>query len=758
MHRPSPSRRSLVGVAAALLLAALAVPSAATTAATSSARPSDAPADRYALAGGCFAVKAVASGRYVARSTSSFAATAGGAAAAEPFRFQASDLGRYLLFGSKQDFLAAATGPLAGSGITRATTPGPTGDFRLDERPGGYRLTLQSDGRVLSAAPDGSLSLVPSAQAGPGSRFDVTRRSGCAVFPEIDVNVAGEPKKGRSPVDEVRGYLDPALHGMAFEFIGGSLRCGRPWSPYGVTVAMVDCPDHGPNGSTAAVENVLSYGNPVGTHDTTGWPSFKGWPSAKSLTHEQVYYRSLERAHRGGLRMMTQLFVDNAALCKTYPLKRNSCNEMDGVRLQAQRNRELERYIDAQSGGPGKGWFRIVTSPEQARAVINDGKLAVVLGIEVSTLFDCGLSDGVPLCDKAKIDQQLDAAYRLGVRQLQLVNKFDNAFSGVTGDGGPGGIVINLGNRGETGRFWDFRACPKGRKDADKAQTTAPGADALATAVLQQFGPPGAAPVYGPGPHCNVLGLSELGKYLITRMIDKGMILDTDHMSVLARDQALTLLERAGYSGVMSSHGWSTPEGFDRTYRLGGMVAPRSGSTEGFLNGWREARPKRDPRFFFGIGIGSDVSGLGAQPGPVVGNKNPVTYPFRGFGGVVIDKQRAGERVYDVNVDGVAQYGLYPDWVELLRKTAGPQIIEDLERGPESYLQMWERATGATAQRCDEAGVTGGVRPGMTSAEVLRAAGQPEERRDGTFVYCSVSAKATVVFGPGGRVTQVRAG
>ena len=62
------------------------------------------------------------------------------------------------------------------------------------------------------------------------------------------------------------------------------------------------------------------------------------------------------------------LFVENRALCELYPLKRNSCDEMDSVRLQDRRIDELEDYIDAQNGGPGKGWFRIVTDPFQARA------------------------------------------------------------------------------------------------------------------------------------------------------------------------------------------------------------------------------------------------------------------------------------------------------------------------------------------------------------------------------------------------------
>ena len=102
-----------------------------------------------------------------------------------------------------------------------------------------------------------------------------------------------------------------------------------------------------------------------------------------------------------------------------------------------------------------------------------------------------------------------------------------------------------------------------------------------------------------------------------------------------------------------------------------------------------------DPRYLFGIGYGADANGLGAQGGPRVGAaKNPVTYPFTGLGGVVIDRQVSGSRVYDINVDGVAHYGLYPDWIEDLRMQAGDEIVDDLARGSEAYLQMWERAAG----------------------------------------------------------------
>ena len=84
--------------------------------------------------------------------------------------------------------------------------------------------------------------------------------------------------------------------------------------------------------------------------------------------------------------------------------------------------------------------------------------------------------------------------------------------------------------------------------------------------------------------------------------------------------------------------------------------------------------PRRlgDQRYYWGIGYGADINGFGAQGDPRgAGAKNPVTYPFKCFDGVTIDKQTAGQRAWDINIDGVAQYGLYPDWIEDLRKVAG---------------------------------------------------------------------------------------
>ena len=58
------------------------------------------------------------------------------------------------------------------------------------------------------------------------------------------------------------------------------------------------------------------------------------------------------------------------------------------------------------------------------------------------------------------------------------------------------------------------------------------------------------------------------------------MIFDPDHMSVLARNQALNLVESEDYSGIISSHSWSTDDALPRIYALGGMVTPYAGGSD----------------------------------------------------------------------------------------------------------------------------------------------------------------------------------
>jgi len=654
------------------------------------------PATRYSLANGCFALRAAARDRFVVKDASHYRASVATAAGAERFYMKATRLGSYLLYDSDRRLLAVdALGRVAPA--ARASR-GADWSVR-GNRDAGFTLRNHKADKSLAVGLGGRLVL----SSNP-AEFAFKATTGCREYPEIQVNATGSPRKGPSPNGEVSGLVDAHMHHMAFEFLGGRAHCGRPWHPYGVPSALEDCPDHQPNGAGAALENTVSYGNPAGTHNTDGWPTFKGWPHHASLTHEQSYYKWLERSWRGGQRIFVNLLVENEVLCELYPLKKNSCNEMDSARLQARRMRQLQNYIDAQNGGPGKGWYRIVRDPAQARRVINQGKLAVIMGMETSKPFNCGRFNQQPTCTKAQIDSQIDQFHKIGVRQLELVNKFDNAFTGVAGDDGETGAATNTANFYDTGRFWDMGTCANPHYH-DRSPTAAHyhNDDALIGNGLRAFlpaGTGGAAPVYPPPPNCNRLRLSGLGEHTLGRVMAKGMIFDPDHMGVYARQDALRVLERKRYSGVVSSHSWSTEDAIPRIYALGGLVTPYAGNAKDFVAKWRSIRTKRGP-YYFGFGYGADMNGFGSQGGPRRG-PNPVAYPFRSYDGrATFKRQRSGTRLFDINRDGVAHYGLYPDWIEDTRKVAGsegPTLMREMGRGAEAYLQMWERAEGSAGR------------------------------------------------------------
>jgi hypothetical protein len=699
------------------------------------------PQNRWALANGCYTL------------------TDGG----EPFYFKPTDLGKYLIYDADRQFVVA--------GGERAAEPGEETVWRIARTPRG-RYTFQNGADSLRL--EGA------------STYRPTKATGCTTYPESQIGVTGRPHAGITPFQEVRGYVDAHTHGMAFEFLGGDAHCGRPWHEYGAPYALVDCPDHSATGGYGGVlESVLS-GEPH--HDPIGWPTFKDWPAPNSLTHEGTYYRWLERSWRGGQRIFVNLLVENNQLCQLYPIKHNSCDDMDSIRLQAQDMYDMQDYIDAQFGGPGKGFYRIVTDPWQAREVINAGKMAVVMGIETSVPFGCtfkALPGGdVPACDIEDIDRQLDEVEALGVRQMELVNKFDNALSGIAGDNGEVGVAVNSANFMETGTFWEMEHCePETPGAHDHSQIAAPDIsagqqDALfgAIAALSDELNLAAVPVYGPPEHCNSRGLTTLGEYTIDQLAKRHMLFDPDHMSVKARGQALDQIDELGYHGVLSSHSWSTPDAYPRIYEEGGFIAPYAGDSTGFVEKWRAHVGWADPRYYWGLGYGADMNGLGAQGDPRGTDvANPVAYPFTGLGGVRIGQQHAGERVYDINADGVAQYGLYPDWIEDLAQVAesakagsGAQIKDDMARGAEAYLQTWERAEGIAPDSCRNPGLrkpvgvaTSLVDRGMSTRAVMAVVGQPYQRLGSTYSFCAKSpgdprVMVTVTFSRAGKVSGVR--
>lgn len=511
--------------------------------------------------------------------------------------------------------------------------------------------------------------------------------------PDSEINVEGEPFTGTTDDGEVRGFIDAHTHLMSDEGFGGDIVCGKTFSELGIEDALQDCHSHGSDGKTALIENLthLEGKGLLDGHDTTLYPTFADAPKWSSLTHQQMYYRWVERAWRGGLRVMVADTVNNNVLCSLpTQVNEHSCNDMDTVRRQVQKTKDLEAFVDERHGGKGKGWFRIAYSPEEARKYVEEGKLAVILGMEVSNPFGCGIAVGIPKCTKKKIDAGLDEAKELGIRSMYMCHKFDNALCGVRFDEGTQGIVVNAGNFLNTGQFWQVEQCKTELHDNTVEGGVIPPkvAELIKVNVL---------PVYPEGPHCNKRGLTALGEYALQGMMDRGLLVELDHQGVKAASRTMEILESEDYPGVVSSHSWMDKHFTERIYELGGFITQYGHDSRSFVEEGAEEHPVRE-KYDVGYGFGMDMNGFGGTPPPRDdSDETPLTYPFSPVVGKgEIDRQVTGERTWDYNRDGVAHYGMIPDWIQDMRTVGGEdgeQVVEDLTRGPESYLQTWAATT-----------------------------------------------------------------
>ena len=411
------------------------------------------------------------------------------------------------------------------------------------------------------------------------------------------------PSGPECPPSGLCGYSDLHVHMFANLAHGGATLAGEAWNPNGVNVALGE--DYGSNlplvdkdgnpkprvdgfgvgptcppylldsglcrnqvlyhGDHTAFDTVTGGGTNDGAAANLGAPLFSGWPLWTSTIHQQVYYKWLERAWLGGLRLMVMDAVTNEALCKsgTKVAGTDCALSMTPIDAQLQAAQDFQNFLDSQYGGPGKGWFRIVTTPAQAEDAIKEGKLAVVLGIEVDNLFNCHFqnANGQPLngegpaCDDTYVLQQLQKYFGLGVRHIFPVHNFDNAF----GTPAAWQDAINAGNRAGEG----LRDAPLGYWDA--VNCTDPGygfsLDPLTDALLYTAGFGGnlllpTYPTFTSGSCHNAPGLTRLGSYFVQQAMNMGIIIDVDHMSIHAFNDTIDLANRQSpvYAGIAATH------------------------------------------------------------------------------------------------------------------------------------------------------------------------------------------------------------
>jgi hypothetical protein len=719
----------------------------------------DPPADDgiYGFANGCYAVDATAPGsdntRWLVADGERFSFSALALEDGARFVLRPSDLGTYLLYDEGEHYLVSEDGALLRQDellsdilLIDDTYRSPAEwDIEVSASdPTRFSMRHHATGRYLTTT-----GLVDDVASAAVVAFYPT--TGCSTFPELTVDAEGSVEPRTFPDGDLFGFVETHSHMFTnFGFGGGGMFHGSPFHRLGVEHALPSCePFHGEEGradligfafsglgdldTDALLTAFVTGRTPEPNHVTAGYPEFTDWPNTwNSATHQTQYYRWLERAYLGGLRLLVQHATTNSVLCDMITGNgaqdvRYSCNDMVAVDREIEETYALERYIDAQSGGPGRGWFHVVTSPEEARATVAEGRLAVVLGIETSTLFDCFLTprEGYETCTAESVRADLDRYYDLGVRALFPVHKFDNAFSAGDGDRNVG----QIGSFVNSGHWSNFVLdCPDVPTVFDRGDVLFGGLnmprdvyDAPAPNDMSGFA---SRPIAALSPfldelqagslsgdYCQNAGLTPLGETLIREMMLRGMIVEVDHLPRRAFVRAYELLVEADYPAA-GTHG-NTNRGL--IYDLGGVsktglgrcsAADRPGAMGDRLR--ERIADITSHGAYPAEGFGFDLNGFAGGAGPRFGpntecgdvpQANPITYPFTSYAGdVTFTEPHLGARTVDFNTEGMLHVGLLPEIIEDARRDGvTDEDLEPLFRSAEGYIRMWERAEARAA-------------------------------------------------------------
>jgi hypothetical protein len=168
----------------------------------------------------------------------------------------------------------------------------------------------------------------------------------------------------------VWGFADTHAHPTSQEGFGARTLIGNPAVSLGETYNGVACAAlHLANPFVIAADPHL-----VGM----GYPDFVGFPRFNSKTHQQQHIDFLKRAWQGGLRLYCALAVNNM-----YLPTRAVGTFKDGRALDDETVVFRELDLMKQIAASQSSWMEIAKTPQEARRIIHEGKLAVVLGVEV---------------------------------------------------------------------------------------------------------------------------------------------------------------------------------------------------------------------------------------------------------------------------------------------------------------------------------------------------------------------------------------
>jgi len=351
------------------------------------------------------------------------------------------------------------------------------------------------------------------------------------------------------------GWADIHCHPMAQAGFGGLL-AGHMHGPVEDLGSCLPTHGHHHGNALKPVALDLGAGKPNdGSLATTGWATgtsasedqlaFRGWPSFSDLIHIKTHQAWIRRAYDGGQRLMVALVVHNtmlATLTNLATIGYKAQTDRDAVEPQVEMLREFVAH--------NRSWCGLASNPADARALIENNRMAFVLGLETDSVNGWIRDDDFQQDDTpANRDAIHDAIHDyfaylrgLGILQINLIHLSDNAFGGMA----VYDFMFMMNSLYQRGTLPDTKAWSGANPDELVARPVTVGSKlwSLVEGTAAKLGipiPSAAAPgPFGIGDR-NAVGLTVAGEVAMLEAMRLGMVIDTDHMSELGEATAFRL-------------------------------------------------------------------------------------------------------------------------------------------------------------------------------------------------------------------------
>ena len=388
----------------------------------------------------------------------------------------------------------------------------------------------------------------------------------------------------------------------------------------------------------------------------------------------------------------------------------------------------------------GQAFMELALTPRDVRDIIGRGHLAVVLGVELDSVGNfCSPNKtdntAAPFNSNptdAEIQAELERLYSEGVRYFFPIHLTDNAFGGAA----LYEMAFDTANRFEFGQFYMADSAPQSSEIGFKLDPPTDywgllwklNFEGIAARFVEEqrfgFDPESYPPApYTTTGHRNSRGLQDQGRVALDALMRLGAMIDVDHMGEKTVEQTLQHTAPAGYPVFAGHNTVRRAGGSERAHiaRVAGEIMDRGGmwgsgikdGTESLHSTISQLR-KLSPNG--GIAVGSDCSGMellpAERPTPPSWPNAPTIRDYEAAGFVVyrdltgappnaLERCKFGNREYDIDFDGFAHIGMYPDFLEdgVSSGHLNEGDLLELFRAPEAFVQAWEKCLAVAAGR-----------------------------------------------------------